>query len=176
MDALFDILEIILPSVIVFATAYFLMRQFFDNESQKRAAEVRASGQSLVTPIRLQAYERVVLFLERISPNSLVMRVNKSNTSARSFHSELVKTIRTEFEHNLSQQIYMSAPAWDSVRNAKEEIIKLINICSSKVSDSASGQDLAQVIIEATAGVSKLPNHMAIDQIKKEIDAFFGRP
>ncbi len=168
MDYLFEIVKIILPAAIVFLTAYFLVKNFLDHESSKRLVDLKLANQTLITPIRLQAYERVILFLERINPTSLVMRINKA-VSAPMLQGELLKTIRSEFEHNLSQQIYMSGKSWEAVIRAKEETIKLINVASTKVSPEASGMELAQTIITVSAQLSELPTKVAIDFIKKEI-------
>lgn len=173
MDNLFDIFKIILPAGFVLATAYFLVKNFLDDQSKKRQDEIKQANQSLITPIRLQAYERMALFLERISPNNLVMRVHKNGMSALLLQAELVKTIRSEFEHNLSQQIYISNNSWQLIKNAKEEIIKLVNISASKVPDTGTGIELAQVILQIGAQVKKMPTEVAMEYIKKEISQTF---
>jgi len=173
MDLFLEILKIILPAVIVFVTAFYLVKFFLDSESKRRMAELKANSQNLITPLRLQAYERVVLFLERIAPASLVTRVSRPGITIGGMQLELIKTIKAEFEHNLAQQIYLSTPAWGMVRNAKEEIIKLINISASQLDSRASGTDLAQKIIELSGQVQKMPTQVAIDFIKKEISQNF---
>lgn len=172
LDPLFEILKFILPAGIVFLTTYYLVKNFLNHENNKRGLDLKLANQTLVTPIRLQAYERVILFLERINPNGLVMRVNKG-VSAPMLQGELLKTIRSEFEHNLSQQIYMSNKAWEAVIKAKEETIKLINVASTKVSPQASGMELAQAIITVSAQLTELPTKLAIDLIKREIGREF---
>ncbi|MEO6882911.1 MAG: hypothetical protein ABI199_02675 [Bacteroidia bacterium] len=169
MDVILEMLKYILPSVVVFATAYYLVKKFLESENKKRLLELRMANQSNVTPIRLQAYERIALFLERISPTNLIMRINKSGMNSSQLQLELIKNIRSEFEHNLSQQIYMSNAAWEMVKTAKEEVIKLVNIAGTKVSNGASGNDLAQAIIEISLQVEKLPTQMAIEYMKREI-------
>jgi hypothetical protein len=173
MDSLIDILEIIIPSGIVFATAYYLVKKFLDSESNKNVIQSKSVNSQVITPIRLQAYERMALFLERISPNTLVMRLHKNGMSAALLHSELLKTIRAEYEHNLSQQIYMSIDAWEMIKKSKEETIKLVNLCAAKVGDKANGMDLSQFIIEAGSKIQKLPTQSALDFIKKEISQTF---
>src|ERR1700752_3046191 len=113
MNAFIDLLKIIIPAGAVFAAAYFLVKRFLDNEQKRREFELKKSSQANITPLKIQAYERIVIFLERINPNSLVVRVNKNNMNARQLHLELVSTIKAEYEHNLSQQIYMSEGAWE---------------------------------------------------------------
>ena len=173
MDALLEILKIVLPSGIVFATSYFLVKNFLNSEHEKRLSEARLANQQTITPIRLQAYERIILFLERISPNSLIARVYKNGMSSRQLQAELLKTIRAEFEHNLSQQIYMSNKTWEMVKGAKEENIKLINLASTKVLDNASGLDLSQTIIQMNSQLVKSPTQTAIENIKSEIEERF---
>lgn len=172
LDGTFEIVKIILPAGIVFLTTYYLVKNFLDHESRKKTLDLKLANQAVLTPIRLQAYERIVLFLERINPGSMVMRANK-NTSAAIFQGELLKTIRSEFEHNLSQQIYMSNKAWDAVIRAKEETVKLINVAGSKVSPDATGMELAQTIIAVSSQLTDLPTKTAIDMIKKEIGKEF---
>jgi len=172
MDRIFDIAMIILPSGIVFITTYYLVKNFLDHESRKKSIDLKLNNQTLITPIRLQAYERVVLFLERINPNGLIMRSNKVGTASQ-FQAELLKTIRAEFEHNLSQQIYMSSKAWEAVLKSKEETIKLINVASAKVNVDASAMELAQTIIAVSSQLSEMPTKSAIDFIKKEIGKEF---
>jgi 16S rRNA C1402 (ribose-2'-O) methylase RsmI len=173
MNLIIDLIIVLIVAGAVFATSYFLVKNFLDNENKKRIADMRQASQNLVTPIRLQAYERVVLFLERISPNSLVMRTHKTGMSGLLLQSEMIKTIRSEFEHNLSQQIYMSNNSWQMVITAKEEIIKLINISATKVPETASGLELAQTILSISGQISKLPTQVAIEYIKKEIGQNF---
>ncbi|HET6226900.1 MAG TPA: hypothetical protein VFF27_11515 [Bacteroidia bacterium] len=168
MDETFEIVKIILPAGIVFLTTYYLVKNFLDHESKKRVLDVKMANQAVLTPIRLQAYERVILFLERINPNGMVMRLNKTG-SAANFQGELLKTIRSEFEHNLSQQIYMSNKSWEAVVKAKEETIKLINIAATKVSADASAMDFAQAVIGVSSQLSELPTKPSIEVIKKEI-------
>ncbi len=173
MDPFVELLKIIVPALIVFLCSFYLIKTFLDNETRKRLMELKGAGKDLLTPIRLQAYERVVLFLERISPYSLVIRVNKPILSSRQLHTEMIVAIRTEFEHNLTQQIYMSSGAWEMVKNAKEELIKLVNIVALKLPEDAPASELAHMIIDASSAIKVLPTTLAIEYIKKEIGQIF---
>ena len=173
MDLFAQMLMYLVPSVIVFLTSYFILKSFMDKEYKSKLADIRMNNQNTITPIRLQACERIVLFCERIAINSLVMRVHRSGMSARLLHSELLSTIRNEYEHNISQQIYVSKAVWDAVKNAKEETIKAINISASKVADDATGLDLCTVILDLSTKVEKLPTDYAIEVVKAEIRQIF---
>lgn len=158
----------------VFGATYLLVRNFLDNDQKKREHESRHANQATLTPLRLQAYERVVIFLERINPNTLIVRVNKNGMTAQQLHMELLKAVKSEYEHNLSQQIYMSYGAWELVKNGKEEILKLINISATKVAHDSPSNDLAMMILNITSNLGKkLPTEIAIDQIKREVNQVF---
>ncbi len=173
MEELLDIAKYILPSVVVFAACFYIIKTFLTEDYRKKMLELRMGNQKLITPIKLQAYERIALFLERIALNNLIVRVYKPGMSARLLQAELLKAIRSEFEHNLSQQIYLSNDSWNATKTAKEEIIKVINIASSKVSDEANGTDLSKVIFELITKVDKLPTEYALELLKMEIRLVF---
>jgi len=173
MEIFLELLKILIPAGAVFAATYFVVRTFLSNEQKRRDYELRKSQLNITTPIRLQAYERIILFLERIEPNNLVLRTNKAGMTIPLLHSELVKTIKTEYEHNISQQIYVSANAWHLVKTAKEETIKLVNISITKVPESSKGQELAQVILHIASSVEKTPTQIAIEYLKTEVAQHF---
>lgn len=174
MNSLVEILKIMIPAGAVFAAAYFLVNRFLDNDQKRREHELKKSTLGAITPLKIQAFERIIIFLERINPNSLVIRVNKNGMSARQLQQELVAAVKSEYEHNLSQQIYLSAGAWELVKTSKEEIIQLVNISSSKVPADANSSELAMMILNITANLGKkLPNDVAIDYLKKEIAQIF---
>ena len=174
MNSLVEILKIMIPAGAVFAAAYFLVKRFLDNDQKRREHELKKTSLGTITPLKIQAFERIVIYLERINPNSLVVRVNKNGMSARQLHQELVAAVKTEYEHNLSQQIYLSSGAWELVKTSKEEIIQLVNISSSKVPSDANSSELAMMILNITANLGKkLPNDVAIDYLKKEIAQIF---
>ena len=169
MEILLEILKILIPAGAVFAATYFVILKFTEGEQKRRDYELRKSQLNMTTPIRLQAYERVIIFLERIEPTNLVLRSNKAGMTSPMLYSELIKSVKTEYEHNISQQIYVSANAWHLVKTAKEETLKLINISSGKVAENAKSQDLAQIILQIASSVEKTPTQIAIEFLKKEV-------
>ena len=169
METLSDILKITLPALIVFLTAWVLIRNLIKNDQDKRRQELVLQNNRTVLPIKLQAYERIILFLERISLESLLVRVSVANMSSSHLHSSLITTIRSEYEHNLSQQIYMSPQAWEVVRNARSNMIKIINSEAEKMPETASAMDLSKLLLEKIMTVDKEPTRAAIDYIKGEV-------
>ena len=168
-----ELLKIILPSVFVFLAGYLAIERLLREETKRRKAELNQSNQKITIPIRLQAYERMVLFLERISPESLLVRVNQPNISVKKFQTQLLQNIRAEWEHNLSQQLYVSNKSWELVKNAKANVIKLISTCSDKLPPDAPGIMLSQKVLETVVELENHPTSFAIDFLKKEVNDIF---
>lgn len=169
MESVTDILKITIPALIVFFTAWVLLRNMIKNDQDKRRQELLLQNSRTVTPIKLQAYERIILFLERISLESLIVRVSTPDMSAPQLHTAMLNTIRSEFEHNLSQQIYMSTQAWEVVRNARSNMIKIINSEAEKLPPDSSGMALSKRLLEKIMELEKEPTRVAIDYVKNEI-------
>ena len=173
-DKIIELAFYTLPALITGGVAYFSFQTFTKNDENRRRFQLLKENQKQSLPLKLQAYERIVIFLERIHPNTMIVRVNKHGMTAQQFHIELVKTVKSEYEHNLSQQIYISYNAWELVKTAKEEIIKLINISATKVPHENSSNDLAMMILNITANLEKkIPTDVAVEYLKKEVSQIF---
>jgi len=168
-----DILKYILPSLVVLATAYYLLKMFLEKESEKTQMQLRLDVQKITLPVRMQAYERLVLLLERIEPSGLLVRVNMPGMTAGQFQSALIQSIRSEFDHNLSQQLYVSTKAWEMVRNAREETIKRINSAAMKLTPEATSADLASIILIHDMDSKQSTVKEALDLLKAEARANF---
>ena len=169
MVAFTDILKITIPALIVFFMAWVLLRNMLKNDQDKRRQELLLQNSRTVTPIKLQAYERIVLFLERISLESLLVRVSTPEMSAQQLHLAMLNAIRSEFEHNLSQQIYMSPQAWEVVRNARSNMIKIINSEVEKLPPDSNAMTLSKKLLEKIMELEQEPTRAAIDYVKNEI-------
>ena len=173
MEIVADILKITIPALLVLLTAWLMLRNMIKNDQNKRRQELLLQGNKTLTPIRLQAYERVVLFLERISLESLIVRVSSPDMTASQLHTALLNTIRSEFEHNLSQQIYISPQAWEVVKSAKSNTIKTINNEAEKLPLKSTGMDLTKRLFDKVVEIEKEPTRVAINFIKEEIARIF---
>jgi len=173
MKELLEILKYTLPSLIVFLAAYYVLRSLLRTQEDQRKMEVVLENQRLITPVRLQAYERLILFLERISPESLVMRLNRPGLTVQQLHQEMLTAIRNEYEHNLSQQLYISPAAWEVIRNARGQILKLINTTFEEFKADDAAVEYSRRIFEKLVDIVKLPTQIAIDYLKNEVNRLF---
>lgn len=173
MSDFLEILKYTLPALIVFLTAYLLISKFLKNEQKSKRIDLLFKNQQFILPVRMQAYERLVLFLERVSPESLLMRLNRQGMTSQELHSELLTSIRAEFEHNLSQQIYVSRESWEVIKNARSNLVNIINTAAQNTEPGSSAMKLSQTILETIIENEKSPTDVAIDFIKKEIKDLF---
>lgn len=173
MEILVELAKLIIPAAIVLYGMYLTVRSFTTKELEKAMLDHKMKSRDTVLPIRLQAYERMCLFLERISPNNLVVRLNDSAYNAKQFQQILLAEIRNEYNHNLSQQVYMSDEAWDVVKNAKEAVITAINQAGEELSEEAKGVALAKKVFEKMLEKEQDPIAHALVLVKNEIRQVF---
>ena len=168
-----EILKYTLPALFVFLATYLVMSKMVKSEQLRLKAENVLNNQKFITPIRLQAYERMVLLMERISPQSLIMRTQRQNITNQELQSALLKTIRSEFEHNMAHQLYISDKAWEMVRMAKEDCIKFINQTALQTKPDGNSLQLCKLILENTMDRDTDPTTKAINYLKEEIRTLF---
>jgi len=168
-----NVLQAIIPAGLVLGAVYVLLKKFFDNEERRRFYELRTNNQKISLPIRMQAYERLALLLERLSLNSLIVRVKKPGMSAADLQAALTNEIRAEFDHNLSQQIYISNDAWQQVTQAKESVIRQIHVCYSALPSGASSMDLSKTILENTMKEEISATQKSLLFLKEEAQQIF---
>lgn len=173
MDALIEFIKILVPASIVLYGAYLLVRMFIQKEVDMRKLEVRSRSIELVLPNRLQAYERMALFLERISPQNLLVRLSTTGMTSKEFHQLLLSEIRNEYNHNVAQQVYMSENMWNLIKNAKEDLILNINDAAGEMKLESTSLDLSRKIFEKAINKQVDPIAHALTELKKEIQQTF---
>ena len=126
MEWLVDIIKVVIPMSLMVLLAYVLMSQFFDGQLKIKSMELRRVKSNDSLEVRLNAYERLALYLERISIPDIIIRVNNEQMEAYTLYSALLLTIQRELEHNMAQQIYVSENLWNIVKLAKQDLANLI--------------------------------------------------
>lgn len=164
-----DILKITLPALLVFLASYLALRSLLRNEAEHRHAELSAERSKITLPLRLQAYERLTLLLERMQPENIMVRTSRSGMTVAELQTALIGTIRAEWEHNLAQQIYVGREAWDHLRNAKECMVQVVNLCAEKLSPTDPAIVLSQSVIDTVLNLDTNPLAVARDFIKREV-------
>jgi hypothetical protein len=175
-----DLIKILLPAAAVMYAMFLVVRSFLNShfemmkkEYEKKLIDLKMMSSEKVLPLRLQAYERMCLFLERISLHNLVLRLNNPAYTSLQFQQKLITDIREEYNHNLSQQLYMSDQSWGLVKNSMEEVISIINKSAGSVSGEARSVDLAKMIFENMLQKNEDPTSKALKFVKNEIRQIF---
>ncbi len=164
-----NVFYISIPALLVLITAYLLINKLLKNEEKRRNFELRKNNQSQITPIRLRAYERLALLLERTSPNTLVLNATKPEMTALDLQRELLASLRQEFGHNVSQQIYVSSELWGAIKSVQESLLRLVNMCAAKCPPDAKASVLAEMIIQVYSSSEQPPAETALELLKKEV-------
>ncbi len=164
---LFDMFLYIIPAVITGGIAYYFFKQHIQNEFDQRRFSLRKDLQKEAFPIRLQAYERMALFLERISPTKLLVRVHPTSSNKEDYETLIIATIEQEFEHNISQQIYVSDQCWSIITAAKNATIQTIRK-ASMLERTDTANKLREIILTDLMD-KQPPSNAALAFIKKEV-------
>ncbi len=171
---IWEILKIILPAIVVLVTAYLLIDKLLKNDERRRRFELHKNNLSTTTPIRLRAYERLTLVLERTNPNLLIINTVKPGMTNLELQTLLLSSIREEFSHNLSQQIYVSNECWEYFRTAQESLLKLVNTCAVQCNPTENAGILAERIIQVFGNSDRTPTELAIEKLKNEVRTLFA--
>lgn len=164
-----QLLTATIPLLILSATTLFTIAWFIRWDQKKRHLELIMRDKATILPHRLQACERLALFLERISPESLIIREQNNTVNCLAFHSLLLKTIRSEYEHNVAMQIYLSPQTWRLVQSAKEEVIRLVNSSARETQPDLPSIEMGKTILERAPKSCQYHIRKALEAIQDEV-------
>ena len=164
---LIDALLYAIPALITGLIAYYFFKEHTKNEDGRRRFLLQKDLQVNTMPLRLQAYERMVIFLERITPSKLLIRVAPTSSDKESYESLLIASVEQEFEHNLSQQIYVSDDCWNIICAAKNATIQLIRK-ASLLEKTNTANKLREVVLTEMME-KRAPSDAALSYIKQEV-------
>ena len=173
MNVLLQIALIVIPAAAVLLTTIFFLRRESEKETSNLRTELKKQRQKYFLPGRVESYQRVILLMERIHPGNLTMRLHKPNTTAKSLQTSLLKAIREEYDHNVAEQIFISPKAWEMVKKAKEESVKIINIACDTVGNEEPSTKMATKLFEIIAELENMPTEITIGLLKKELQELF---
>ncbi|MCM8568123.1 hypothetical protein NE848_01965 [Gramella jeungdoensis] len=162
-----NFLYAILPAVVVGLVAFYFFNTYSKNEENRRRFLMLRENRKTSLPIKLQAYERLALFLERISPGQILFRVKPNSEDPDLYANLLIATIEQEFEHNIAQQIYITNECWDYIKTSKNATISLIRKASAK-EDITNADQLREMILKNLMG-KQAPTDTGLSYIKKEV-------
>lgn len=163
-----EVLKYTIPALVVMATAWVVLYKLLREEKDRRDFELRKDTRKEITPIRLRGYERLALLLERTQPEHLLRDINLTDMTVQELQVTLIKTIRMEFDHNLSQQIYVSDFTWESILQVQEEMIRFINTGAATFPANAPALPFAQQLITVYQTNGETPSQLAQKRLRTE--------
>lgn len=145
---LLEIIKITVPALIVFFTVYYLMKKHLDSQLQLKSLELQQEKVMKGGPLKLQACERLSLFLERINPPNLILRIRTATMSSQDLMTAMLIAIQHEYEHNISQQIYVSDNLWEIIMLARQNVNNLVTMAAASVGENAGQNEFVDKIFQ----------------------------
>jgi len=170
---LFDILKFTLAGIGTVYAAFYLIKPYLDKSESLQLIELKKAISSQTLPLRLQAYERIVLFVERVNPANMLIRLSTPGVSAAELHSIIVAEIRNEFQHNITQQIYVSSRAWTLVTRVKDDTLGVVTNAVKALPETATSLDLSKTVLAHLSHLGDNPYDIALKIIREDIEGLF---
>ena len=168
-----DILKYTVAGIGIVYIAFYLFKPYLDRSNNLQLIDLKKSITSQTLPMRLQAYERLILFTDRINPSNLLIRLNGNSYSAAELHAIIINEVRTEYQHNVTQQIYVSERAWGVIKRIKEDTLSVVNNAVKALPADATGLDLGKMILSHLSRLDDNPYDIATNMIRKDLEDLF---
>lgn len=168
METILEILKYTIPGLVVFAAVYYIQRQHNDSQYQMKALESQGKYSKNTIQLKLQAYERLLLFCDRIMVPNLILRLKSQDMTSDQLKTAMIISVQKEYEHNLAQQLYTSQKLWDILTLTKNDIIAIISGTAKSLAAGASAEDLANSLMSKTSAMKSNPISLATKAIKEE--------
>jgi len=172
--------QILVDIIILFAgifmalmATYYILRNDIQRFFNLKTIELNKESRAQILPLRLQAHERLIIFVDRINPTNLLVRLHQQGIAMTTLQAGILNEIRAEYQHNITQQLYIDSVTWGVVRKLKDDTIAMINNAVSGLPADANGIELSKAILQHMASIDENPYDLTIEMIKKDIYKLF---
>ena len=172
-NILLDILKLTIAGVGVVWVAFYLFKPYLDKTQRLQVLELKKAADNQTLPLRLQAYERIVLYVEIMNPANLLIRLGAGGYSAAELHHLAIQEVNNEYQHNITQQIYVSSRAWAVVRRLKDDTAGLLNGTLKSLPEGATALDFSRAILKNLSQLETNPYEAAGTIIHKDLEELF---
>jgi hypothetical protein len=170
---LLDIVKYTIAGLGVVWIAFYLIKPYLDKNEKIQLLEFKKSVANQTLPLRLQAYERIILFMERINPDNMLIRLNAGNYTAAELHSIIISEVRNEYQHNITQQIYVTSRAWGVAKRVKEDTLNIVGAAVKSLPENATGLELGKVILVQLSKLENNPYEIGAELLRKDLEDLF---
>ncbi len=173
MNLLLDLIKITIPAALVLYAMYLAVKAILTKQLVAKELDIKQKSLEITLPVRMQAFERMALFLERIAPGNLLVRIDQTGMNAQVLHYTLLEEIRKEFNHNVAQQVYIDKDTWNKIVNAKEDFVTKINATYQEIDPEAKSVEFSKKLLEKSMGTDKNLIDLALDALKDEMAKYY---
>lgn len=175
-----NIQQILTDIVILFAgiflalmAVYYILKNDIQRFFDLKNIELNKENRAHLLPLRLQAHERLIIFTDRINPANLLVRLHQQGIGIGTLQAGILNEVRSEYQHNISQQLYVDSVTWNVVRKLKDDTIAMINNAVHGLPADANGIELSKAILQHMASIDENPYDLTIELVKKDIQKLF---
>jgi len=168
-----DLVTYTLAGIGTIYVAFYLVKPYLDKAEKIHLVELKKTIANQTLPLRFQAYERLVLFIERVNPANMLLRLHGTSYSARELHSLIMTEIREEFQHNVTQQIYVSDRTWEVVKRVKDDTISVVTNAVKALPETATGLELSKTVLAHMASLQDNPYDIATQMLRSDMEGLF---
>jgi len=169
LSVFLEILKFTIPALIVFFTVYFLFKKYLDSQIQLKSMENQKLFANQTLPLKLQAYERLMVLCDRIAIPNLVSRLRTNTMTSKELQNVMMISVQQEFEHNNAMQIYTSEKLWEIISLAKNQTLAVIASANEGLNDTDNAGLFAEKVIKAQMNQTIISVDLAKSAIKKEV-------
>lgn len=159
--------------VIVAVVSFFMMKTGVLQVWEKLRSNSQSEDKDALLQLRLQAHERLIVFVDRINPANLLLRLHQQGIEVGALQLMAVNEIKLEYQHNISQQLYLSTVNWEVIRKLKDDTIAMVNNAAKLLPADASGLDLSRQVLHYMSEIEENPYELTIGLIKRDIHQLF---
>jgi hypothetical protein len=173
LPILFDIIKYSIAGIVTVFAAIYLIKPYLERDEKIQLLEFRKTISNQTLPLRLQAYERLVLFIERVNPANMLIRLNATAYSAGELYTLVLEDLRAEYQHNVTQQIYVSSRAWAVIKHVKDDTLGIVNKAFKSLPDTATGLDLSKTVLGYLSQLEDNPYEIGAALMRKDLEELF---
>lgn len=162
-----------IAGVVTVSVGYYLIKGDIKTWFRLKSGSAPQDERLQLLPLRLQAHERLIVFIERINPSNLFLRLHHQGISVKDLQSLVLNEIRAEYQHNVAQQLYVSGETWNVIRKLKDDTLGMVSNAAKDLPEHSTGIDLSRKILQHMAGIADNPYELTLDLIKKDIHQLF---
>lgn len=152
---------------------YYVLKNEIEAFFDMKKLELKKESRAHLLPLRIQAHERLIVFVDRLNPTNLLVRLHQQGIELATLQAGILNEIKSEYQHNITQQLYVDSVTWNVVKKLKDDTFAMINHAVSGLPAGSNGIELSKAVLQHIATIKENPYDLTIELIKKDIQKLF---